>query len=256
MITAMSTSNGRDNGLSAAEKLAWHDRTDWPMMIAALAFLGAYAFSVLAQPSGVARTVSEAVMNVTWALFAIDYVIRLIRAHDRRHWFLRHFHEFVIVALPMFRPLRLLRLVTLVSVFQRSVGGALRGRVVIYACGGTTLLILVSALAVLDAERPAPEGSIKTFADALWWSIATVTTVGYGDYSPVTITGRFIAAGLMVAGIALLGVVTATLASWLIQRVAEQDEQSQAATREQVLELSEQIAALRRELEATRASGS
>nr|WP_314143007.1 hypothetical protein [uncultured Rhodococcus sp.] len=63
-----------------------------------------------------------------------------------------------------------------------------------------------------------------------------------------TATGRFIAVGLMVAGIALLGVVTATLASWLVQKVAEQDDANQAATQQQVAELTSQIAALRIEL--------
>lgn len=63
------------------------------------------------------------------------------------------------------------------------------------------------------------------------WAMTTVTTVGYGDRFPVTETGRFVAGGLMLAGIALLGVVTASLASWLIERVAEVEEESQAATR-------------------------
>ncbi|CCQ16335.1 Kef-type K+ transport systems, predicted NAD-binding component (fragment), partial [Rhodococcus sp. AW25M09] len=104
------------------------------------------------------------------------------------------------------------------------------------------------SLAMFDAERAAPAGSIKTFPDALWWAISTVTTVGYGDYSPSTATGRLIAVGLMVAGIALLGVVTATLASWLVQKVAEQDDANQAATQQQVAELTAQIASLRTEL--------
>jgi voltage-gated potassium channel len=227
---------------------AWHHSTDWPMMAAALAFLVAYAFSVLAQPSGMPRTVVESLMYVTWFFFAVDYAIRLYLAEERGKWFLRNWYEFAIVVLPLVRPLKLLRLVTLVGVFQRSVGTAFRGRVVLYAIGGTGLLIFVSSLAVLEAERNDPASSIKTFADALWWAAVTVTTVGYGDFYPVTHTGRLIALGLMTAGIALLGVITATLASWMIQRVAEQDERSEAATRAQVADLSNQIQALRTEL--------
>jgi len=71
---------------------------------------------------------------------------------------------------------------------------------------------------------------ITTFGDALWWSITTVTTVGYGDLSPVTGTGRAIAVLLMIGGISLVGVVTASLASWIIQRVAEEDTANRAAT--------------------------
>ncbi|WP_235916200.1 potassium channel family protein [Antrihabitans cavernicola] len=226
----------------------WAHHADWPLTGAAVAFLIAYAYSVLAQPHGSARTVTDAILWLTWLCFALDYVVRLYRAENRLRWFLYNLHEFVIVALPMLRPLRLLRLVTLISAFQRSVGGALRGRVVAYACGGSALLVFVAALAVLEAERVDPSATITRFPDALWWAAATVTTVGYGDYSPVTTTGRVIAVGLMIAGIALLGVVTATLASWLAQRVAADDAQSQLATREHVDALTAEIVALRAEL--------
>lgn len=82
-----------------------------------------------------------------------------------------------------------------------------------------------------------------------------MTTVGYGDYSPVTAVGRAIAVGLMITGIALLGVVTATLASWIVERVGEQDDANQAATRAQVAELTREVASLRRELSAVPAPG-
>ncbi len=78
--------------------------------------------------------------------------------------------------------------------------------------------------------------------------MTTVTTVGYGDTYPVTTTGRFVAGGLMLAGIALLGVVTASLASWLVERVADVEEESQAATRRDVEALSNEVAALRAEI--------
>ena len=65
----------------------------------------------------------------------------------------------------------------------------------------------------------APNATITDFGKALWWSFVTVTTVGYGDLSPVTWQGKCIAVGLMITGIALIGVVTATLASWIVDRV-------------------------------------
>jgi len=79
-----------------------------------------------------------------------------------------------------------------------------------------------------------------------------MTTVGYGDRYPVTDTGRMVAAGLMVSGIALLGVVTATFASWLIERVSEVDEAAQAATRADIAALSAQVAELRAAMEIDR----
>ena len=77
------------------------------------------------------------------------------------------------------------------------------------------LLVLVGALAGLDAERRSPEANITTFGDAVWWGLATITTVGYGDHLPVTPTGRAVAGTLMLAGVALLRVITASLASGL-----------------------------------------
>jgi voltage-gated potassium channel len=92
-----------------------------------------------------------------------------------------------------------------------------RGRVAIYVAGTVTLIGFVAALAVLEAERFAPGASIIAFGDAIWWTLTTISTVGYGDRYPVTLEGRLVAASLMVAGIALLGVVTAGIASWFVE---------------------------------------
>jgi voltage-gated potassium channel len=91
-----------------------------------------------------------------------------------------------------------------------------------------------ASLAVLDAERHAGGANITTFDDALWWSAVTVSTVGYGDKYPVTTDGRLVALGLMLGGIALIGVVTASFATWLIDRVRATEEEAQAITRHDV----------------------
>jgi voltage-gated potassium channel len=165
--------------------------------------------------------------------------------HERR----RPPLDLAAVALPMLRPLRLLTLVTVLGVLNRHAGGSLRGRVVVYIIGSTTLLLFVASLAMLDAERGAADATITTFGDSVWWALTTVTTVGYGDHFPVTVKGRFIAAGLMIGGIALLGVVTATFASWLIDRVAEVEEESTAATQRDIRALTMEVASLRALLE-------
>ena len=72
---------------------------------------------------------------------------------------------------------------TLLTVLNRHAGRSLRGRVVVYVVGATSLVMFVAALAVLDVERGTPDANINSFADALWWAFATVTTVGYGDRS-------------------------------------------------------------------------
>jgi voltage-gated potassium channel len=169
-------------------------------------------------------------MVITWALFVADYGARLYLAPNRPQWFVRHLLDLAIVALPLLRPLRLLRLVLLIAALEKAIGGAIRGRVVVYTASSAILLVYAGSLAILQAERSHPGGRINTFGDALWWSMSTVTTVGYGDESPVTGEGRMVAVLLMVGGIGLIGAVTATLASWIVQRVAQEDTENQAAT--------------------------
>lgn len=133
----------------------------------------------------------------------------------------------------------------LVSAVQRALGSAIRGRVAVYTAASAVLFIYAASLAIFDTERNEPGASITSFGDAIWWSIATVTTVGYGDYAPVTTTGRVIAVCLMIGGVSLIGVVTATIASWIVQRVTEEDDANSAATRAQIDSLHTEILALR-----------
>ena len=102
-------------------------------------------------------------------------------------------------------------------------------------------IVYAASLAILEAERGQPHSEINTFGDALWWAMTTVTTVGYGDLSPVTATGRMVAVALMLAGITLLGIVTATLASWIVQRVSEEDAASDAVTAAEIQGLRDEI---------------
>jgi len=110
------------------------------------------------------------------------------------------------------------------------------------------LLIYVASLAVFDKERYQSGATINSFGKAIWWSITTVITVGYGDVYPVTNTGRVIAVLLMIGGISLVGVVTASLASWIIQSVAEEETASQAATAAHIDELRSEIRELAQEV--------
>jgi len=208
----------------------WEKRTEWPLAVVAVIFLISYSLQVLARPEGVAELVLLVVVAVAWLAFVVDYVFRLLLAPRRFRWFYMHLLDLAIVALPIFRPLRLLRVLILVGVLQKMVGGFTRGRVIIYTVASTALLLYVASLAILEVERPHPDSGIKSFGEALWWSMTTVTTVGYGDYAPVSGTGRVVAAMLMLAGISLIGVVTATLASWIGQRVAEEHAANQVAT--------------------------
>ena len=223
---------------------AWERVTEWPLAGAAVVFLGAYAWEVLTNAQGGAKNAAELVIDVVWALFGVDYLVRLALAPSRGQWFLHHLPDLAVIALPILRPLRLLRLVTLVGIMQRSAGTALRGRITLYTAGSAALLIFTSALATLDAERDEPGSSIRTFGQALWWALTTITTIGYGDTFPVSTEGRFIAALLMIGGVALIGVVTATLASWIVSLVEEESAEQEAATQAQVAALPRQVGEL------------
>lgn len=208
-----------------SRRARWEQAAEWPLTAAALLFLAAYAWPILDPdlPAELA-TACEWIQWVAWGMFALDYLIRLALSDDGRGQFIRrNLFDLAVVVLPMLRPLRLLRLVTLLSTMNRYAGSSLRGRVVAYLVGGTVMIIVIGALAVLDAERAAAAPVIATFGDAVWWALTTITTVGYGDYYPVTTAGRLVAAGIMFGGIALLGTVTASLASWLIDRVRAGD---------------------------------
>lgn len=223
---------------------AWERRSEWPLTAIALAFLAVYAWEVIADLHGAARAGTELAMDVMWAVFIADYLVRLALAPQRGRWFVRHLFDLAVVALPVLRPLRLVRLIALIGVLHRGAGMALRGRITAYTAGGVTLLVLVSSLAVLDAERGAAGTPIRTYGEAVWWALATITTVGYGDLAPVTAVGRWAAVLLMIGGVALAGVVTATLASWIVSLVAEESAEQEAATRAQVEVLQRQVTAL------------
>ncbi len=226
----------------------WQRLTDWPLTIAAVLFLVAYAWAIIVDVKGQTAIICGTIICITWAFFIVAYVVNLALAARRWRWFYTHIFDLLVVLLPLLRPLRLLRPVTVFTVLQGTAGAALRGRVIIYGVGASLLIVFIAALAVLGAERAAVDANIRTFGDSLWWAFATVTTVGYGDYVPVTFLGRVIAVGLMVGGIALVGVVTGTLASWLVEKVAKQGSGTSAATQRQVTDLAAQLARIEERL--------
>ncbi|WP_137843875.1 potassium channel family protein [Microbacterium sp. 2FI] len=222
----------------------WERLTEWPLILASVLFLATYTWQVIGNPTGAPNAAAETILWATWGLFLLDYVANLvfIGKGKRWRWFYTHLFDLAVVVLPLLRPLRILRLVTLLTVLQRTAGTAIRGRISIYVASAAALLIYVAALAVYDSERGQPGTNITSFGDALWWSFVTVTTVGYGDFTPITVAGRLIAVGLMIGGIALLGVVTATLASWIVEKVADRDAEQDAATVGHIKALERQIA--------------
>jgi len=222
-------------------------------MVAALVFLAAYSVQVIGDVSERQAQMLELIQWITWGAFTVDYVARLILAPQRWRWFAGHLPDLAMVVLPVLRPLRLLRLVTLLKVLYGTAGKALRGRIVTFVVVSAVFLTYCASLAVLDAEQHAEGANILSFGDAVWWSLTTISTVGYGDHYPVTVIGRAVAAALMVSGIAVLGVVTASIGSWLVERVSATAtvavEQADADLRGQLDRLHAEVARLGRMLE-------
>lgn len=199
---------------------AWDRRLDWWLTGLAVLFLAGYAWQVL--DPGLRdpwATALEVLITGVWVLFGVDYLVRVALARNRWRFVRTHLLDLLILLLPMFRQLRALRVITVITVLNRQLRDDVRGRVVVYVVATVALVGFVASLAVLDAERDAPDATITTFGDAVWWTLTTISTVGYGDRYPVTAEGRIAAGALMVAGIALLGVVTASIASWFVENL-------------------------------------
>jgi len=91
-----------------------------------------------------------------------------------------------------------------------------RRRAFTFASGIAGLTWLTAAAAFTLAEDVGKEGRVDSFRDALWWSAATITTVGYGDITPVTLGGRLAGLVAMVVGISTFAVITARVAAFLV----------------------------------------
>lgn len=112
------------------------------------------------------------------------------------------------------------------------------------------LLIVFSSMAILNCET-SPDSNIKSASDALWWSLVTITTVGYGDYYPTTFLGRIIAAILMTAGVGLFGTFTAYVASFFFQQEEEKNEKRDEEILSELKAIRERLERLERNIKQT-----
>ncbi|GAA4894463.1 voltage-gated potassium channel [Stackebrandtia albiflava] len=201
---------------------AWERRFHIPLTILAAVFLVAYAVPILwpGLPSWV-HTTALAVDVLVWAAFGVDYVARLIIAENRLLFVKVNLTDLVLLVVPPLRQLRLLRVAAMaVEAMWRHTKNHTRARLATFVLGTTVLLLLMASLAVLDAERGRAGAQIHDYGDAVWWTLVTVTTVGYGDAVPVTGEGRVVAVFLMLTGIGLIGFVTGSVTSWVVEKIA------------------------------------
>ena len=97
-------------------------------------------------------------------------------------------------------------------------------RLAVVVTGFAGLVVLGGATALLLVEGERPDSTVHSWGDALWWSLTTLTTTGYGDHVPVTTAGRLIAGGVMVSGVAVIGAVAAIVALAVTLRVVREEE--------------------------------
>lgn len=186
-----------------------------------------------------------------WGAFGLELVVKTYLAPQRKKYLVEHWYDVVIVAVPFLRPLRVMRSARVLRLARSmrllSIGTRLlqEARVLVVSHGlhyaaliGSIVFFSLAGLA-LAFERRADGSNIQNFGDALWWGITTITTVGYGDRFPVTTEGKFISVFIMLLGISLFSLVTASVAAMFVKPSA----QKQEATLEDVLQRLEEMEA-------------
>jgi voltage-gated potassium channel len=192
-------------------------------------------------------------------LFFLDFLITFLRAENKARYFFRWGWLDLLSSIPMLEALRWGRLARVFRII-RVLRGLRSAKVLVEAVVNrraesglltatllSLLLTVFASIAILQLET-GPQANIRSAEDALWWTVTTLTTVGYGDLYPVTPEGRLLAGFVMVAGVGLFGAFSGLVASWLL-RPAERQQDTELA------QMRDELRALRQELAASRAPG-
>lgn len=153
-------------------------------------------------------------------IYGIDVAIRSSLASNHLRYLVTHPLGVAAVFLPPVRVVFSMRLIR--SIFRR-------GHLARFLFAAA-VLVMEGAILVYFYEHKAPGSNIHTLGESVWWSIVTVTTVGYGDYYPVTTAGRITAVAIMFIGILTLAVVTAQVASTFVDQTRRTGPRSPANT--------------------------
>ncbi len=200
--------------------------------------------------------------NIVCVFFFIDFVRRLQMAEDK--WrFMRWGWIDLLASVPasglqaakMVRAVQILRALRAIKSTQMIWRLLFRNRaesIVASAATATLLLVAFGAITMLLVEAPNPQSAINTPEEALWWAFVTVTTVGYGDYYPVTTQGRIVAVLLMVSGVGLFGSFAAYVGSLFIADKSDENLQQQEADRAMMHSLLKQVEQLTHEVQGLR----
>jgi voltage-gated potassium channel len=221
----------------------WEERFEKYIVALSLIFVVVLIIPIVHSISGAWRSHLDRIDIGIWAIFVIDYIGKFTIADNKRAFIKSHVFELLIIILPFLRPLRILRVIPLVGYFLKYSRKTLSGQLLQYILMAAVLITAPAALLMLDVEKYAKGANIKTLGDVLWWAITTLTTVGYGDRYPVTPSGRLIAVLVMLLGVAMVGAITASIASWLVK--ADED----ASDKVQMKELLDRLESIERKLD-------
>ena len=193
----------------------WEAISNVPMAVLGLIYLAAYSLQVVNRENDTLVGQLEALSLVILVIFAADVIFRFLLSKDSIKFIKSNWLEILSLVLPFLRVLRVFRVVIAI----RGMKGFFQNRM--NATGAYVLLLVpltwfTGAVAVLDAESTNPNALITNLREALWWSLSTITTVGYGDKYPTTLEGELVAAVLMITGIALFSAGAGIFASWIL----------------------------------------
>ena len=219
--------SGRGGAQGRGRSAEGYDRfshaVDGPMLVLAILWLPVLIWPLVGHPSPNIADTLNAIDYLVWALFAVEYLTKLYLAPSRWRFVRTHLLDLAVIAVPLLRPIRVLRVLRLLRGVVVAGQVLRRARSILthhglhYVLLAVVLLVFVAAALEKAFEAGVKGSNIHTYADALWWAVVTVTTVGYGDRFPVSAAGRGVAVVLMLVGIGLVGVVTATVASFFIE---------------------------------------
>ncbi len=195
----------------------WQQKMAVPTLLLSLLFTATFVYPIYWYPtSSFAVTVCSTINYLTWAAFALDYLIQCVLAPNKKKFLRAHIFELLLVVLPFFRPLRALRALAFTTEASIRSKKSFIQSIPLVMTGAGVLMIVIMGAAILDIERNAPGSNIHTPMDALWWGLVTITTIGYGDRFPVTTEGRLVAGVLIIFGVAMISTLTASFAAWIL----------------------------------------
>ena len=195
------------------------------LTVLALAFLFAYSYpAFVVDIDQSVQSVLNLIQVVSWLAFALDLLFGLYKSGNKSRFLKQHPVELLAVLLPFLRPLRLLRFISFGTLVFEKVNLGKSIAISFKVISTALFLTYLAGIEITLAERGEPGATIQNVGDGLWWAITTLTTVGYGDIYPTTTKGRFIAVGLMVSGICVLGVISATVAAWFVKMTQNDSE--------------------------------